>query len=171
MGERFFKQDDVKLTTQQALYCQHISKSGTKAISCVCKNYSSKSTLNSQTITQIYDQWSVYNRYSNFRQFHEEVKKNTHFLVGPGGNCCMPATEFLSFKVPSTSCKETLHHYLPHLDFIHMVGVPATPLQEVSTLMELTARWDQRDLWSLIITKSIRSSPGFCFLYIKQILN
>jgi len=37
-----------------------------------------------------------------------------------------------------------------------MVGVPATPLQEVSTLMELTARWDQRDLWSLIITKSIR---------------
>jgi len=45
----FFTQDDVKLTTLQALYYYivHISKSGTKAISCVCKNYSSKSTLNS----------------------------------------------------------------------------------------------------------------------------
>jgi len=39
MGEVFFTQDDVKLTTLQALYCQN-SKSGTKAISCVCKYYS-----------------------------------------------------------------------------------------------------------------------------------
>ena len=34
-GEGFL-QDDVKL------YCQHISKSSTKASSCVCKYYSSK---------------------------------------------------------------------------------------------------------------------------------
>jgi len=45
----------------------------------------------------------------------------------------MPATELLLFfEVPSTSRKKTRHHYLPHLDFIHMVGVKATPPQEVS---------------------------------------
>jgi len=46
----------------------------------------------------------------------------------------MPATEllYMYFEVPSTSCKKTRHQYLPHLDFIHMVGVKATPPQEVS---------------------------------------
>jgi len=45
----------------------------------------------------------------------------------------MPATEllYMYFKVPSTSCKKTQHHYLPHLDFIHVVGVKAIPPQEV----------------------------------------
>ena len=95
MGKHFF------LHKMQALYCQNISKSGTKAISCVCKYYSSKSTLNSQIITQIYNHTNLLhtpggNLWYFSLPLHETGESycifhaltTDHFLVGPGGNCC-----------------------------------------------------------------------------------
>ena len=94
---------------------QHISKSGTNFLLCV--DYSSKCTLTSQTISQIY---YIYLGVV-FLSLHETGKiycifytlTTSHFLVGSeqeSGSmitAVMPATELLFFKVPSTSCKET----------------------------------------------------------------
>jgi len=84
----------------------------------VCKYYSSKRTL---TITQIYYIYLgvffliSYETGKSYFTFY--TLTTNHFLVGSeqeSGSMItvvMPATELLSFKVPSTSCKGRVHKY------------------------------------------------------------